>query len=53
MSQLENDLNNEVEKLKESFNAGDIIKGLIILSGISAELVPQGGSQKSKVKSQK
>jgi hypothetical protein len=38
MSQLENDLNNEVEKLKESFNAGDIIKGLIILSGISAEL---------------
>ena len=38
MSQLENDLNNEVEKLKQSFNAGDIIKGLIILSGISAEL---------------
>ncbi len=38
MSQLENDLKNDMENLKKSFNAGDIIKGLMILSGISAEL---------------
>ncbi len=38
MSQLGDDLDNEMEDLKASFNSGDIIKGLLILSAISAEI---------------